>query len=293
MPPSTADASRAPVSLRRLETSEEFRASEEVQRAAWGMSSDSPVPAAIQRAIADNGGLVLGAFAGTALVGLSLGFLGREGPKLFHYSHITAVRPEWQNRHVGRSLKRFQREEVLAQGLDEIRWTFDPLQSRNAFVNVRELGGVPDRYFVRYYGPMGDAINEGLETDRLRLVWSLRDRRVTDRLEGRRPTPAEDEERGHATTPLLETAVGPTGLRRPARVRPPVETRLALEVPADLGSVRARDQGSARRWREATREAFTLACASGYRVDDFAVLAVGGERRGVYFLSRPEESGGA
>ena len=288
-----ASGGTASVEYRRLATPEEYRAAEEVQRAAWGFTTDGAVPHPIQRAFNDNGGLVLGAFAGVELVGMALGFLGREEGRLFHYSHMTGVRPAWQNHHVGFGLKRFQRSEVLRQGLDEIRWTYDPLQSKNARFNVRMLGGRPDRYHPRYYGAMGDAINEGLETDRLRLVWSLRDRRVTDRLEGRRPTPAEDEERWHASTPLLETAVGPTGLRRPARVRPPVETRLALEVPADLGSVRTRDQGSARRWREATREAFTLAFASGYRVDDFAVLAVGGERRGVYFLSRPEESGGA
>lgn len=278
------------LALRRLGTPEEFRASEDLQRSAWGMSSDSPVPAAIQRAMADNGGLVLGAFGGNELVGLSLGFLGREGAKLFHYSHITAVLPEWQNRHVGRALKLFQREEVLRQGLDEIRWTFDPLQSRNARLNVRELGGIPDRYHVRYYGSMGDAINEGLETDRLRLVWSLRDPRVVARAGGARPTAAEDEERWKGSAPLVETAVGPSGLRRPARVHPPTAPAVHLEVPYDLASVRTRDQGSTRRWRELTREAFNLAFSSGYRVVDFAVLAVGGERRSFYFLARAGEA---
>jgi chorismate synthase len=280
------------VVIRRLATPEEYRAAEDVQRLAWGLSSDGPVPAPIQRAMNDNGGLLLGAFDGAALVGMSLGFLGREGAKLYHYSHMTGVRPEYQNQKVGYRLKLAQRAEVLAQELDEIRWTFDPLQSRNAFLNVRLLGGRPDRYHVRYYGTMADALNEGLETDRLRLVWRLHDARVEARARGELPSSAEDEQRWRASTPLLETALGPTGLRRPAAVHA-VDAPLAnLEIPADLGSVRTRDPGTTRRWREATREAFTRAFDQGYRVDDFAVVSAGTERRSFYFLSRGGTSDG-
>jgi len=272
------------VRLQRLETPEQCREVEEVQRAAWGFSTDGPVPAAIQRAIADNGGLLLGAFEGARLVGFALGFLGREGTKLYHYSHMTAVRPDAQNRHVGFALKAFQRQEVLAQDLDEIRWTFDPLQSKNALLNVRRLGGGPDQYWPRYYGVMADSINEGLETDRLRLVWRLKDPRVSSRLGGQLPSVAEDESRYRTSSALLETVVGPTGLRRPVTARPPTGPSLQLEIPYDLSSVRARDPGGARRWRESTREAFTAAFYAGYRVDDFAVIPLSGERRSFYFF---------
>jgi chorismate synthase len=272
--------------LRRLETPEECRAVEEVQRVAWGFSTDGPVPSAIQRAIAHNGGLLLGAYEGANLVGFALGFLGREGSKLYHYSHMTAVRPEAQNRHVGFALKAFQRQEVLRQDLTEVRWTFDPLQSKNALLNLRRLGGVPDRYYPRYYGVMADAINEGLETDRLRLIWPLNDPRVVARLEGHLPTPAEDEHRFRSSSALVETAIGPSELRRPRSARPPAGPALHLEIPYDLGSVRTRDPGGARRWREVTREAFTVALDAGYRVDDFAVIPLAGERRSFYFLTR-------
>jgi chorismate synthase len=273
-----------PVRLARLETPEEFRAAEEVQRAAWGFSTDGPVPAAIQRAIADNGGLLLGAFDGPNLVGLSLGFLGREGEKLYHYSQLTAVRPEVQHRHVGLALKAFQRQEVLRQELSEIRWTFDPLQTRNARFNVRRLGGLPDRYLPRYYGVLGDAINEGLETDRLRLIWTLNDPRVVERLGGHLPTPDEDEHRYRSSSALVETVVGPNELRRPVGVHPPSGLSLHLEIPFDLGSVRTRDPGGVRRWREVTRAAFLAAMEAGYRVDDFAIVPIAGERRCFYFL---------
>lgn len=276
--------------IRRLSTPEEYRAVEEVQRAAWGLSTDGPVPSTIQRAIHDNGGILLGAFAGSQMVGFALGFLGREEDRLYHYSHMTGVVPAFQNRHVGRALKLRQREEALAQGLDEIRWTFDPLQSRNAFFNVRRLGGHPDRYFPRYYGTMGDALNEGLETDRLRLLWPLREARVEARLQGQFPSAADDEAWLAGASALIETAVGDQGLRRPATVHPPTNPRVHLEIPADLVAVRKRDPGSARRWREATREAFLLALDHGYRVEDFTVVALKGARRAFYLLARPEES---
>jgi chorismate synthase len=274
--------------LCRLETPEECRAVEEVQRVVWGFSTDGPVPVPIQRAIAHNGGLLLGAYEGTRLVGFALGFLGREGGTLYHYSHMTGVVPDAQNRRVGLALKAFQRNEVLRQDLTQIRWTFDPIQSRNAFFNVRRLGGVPDQYFSRYYGAMADAINEGLETDRLRLIWSLNDPRVVARLGGRLPTTSEDELRYRSSSALIETVTGPSGLRRPVAVKPPESPTLHLEIPYDLGTVRSRDPGGTRRWRDVTRAAFTAALEAGYRVDDFAVVPLAGERRSFYFLSRPE-----
>jgi chorismate synthase len=281
---SAGTAGPSGIQLRRLETPEECRAVEEVQRAAWGFSTDAPVPAAIQRAIAHNGGLLLGALQDDRLVGFSLGFLGREGSKLYHYSHMTAVRPEFQNHHVGLALKAFQRQEVLAQELTEVRWTFDPLQSKNAFFNLRRLGGVADQYYPRYYGVMGDAINEGLETDRARLVWSLNDPRVGARLGGQLPSPLEDEQRYRLSSALVETVMGPSELRRPVAVHPPSGPHLHLEIPYDLGTVRARDRGGVRRWREVTRVAFSTALHAGYRVRDFAVISLAGERRSFYFL---------
>lgn len=290
MTPSAADASPPRVRLCRLETPEECRAVEQVQRAAWGLSTDGSVPAPIQRAIAHNGGLLLGAYEGTRLVGFALGFLGREGAKLYHYSHMTGVLPDAQNRHVGLALKAFQRKEVLRQDLSEIRWTFDPIQSKNAFFNVRRLGGLPDQYYPRYYGAMADAINEGLETDRFRLIWSLNDPRVVARLGGRLPTAAEDEHRYRTSSALMETVAGPSGVRRPVAVKPAEGSTLHLEIPYDLGSVRSRDPGGIRRWRELTRAAFTAAFDAGYRVEDFAVVPLSGERRSFYFLSRPGAS---
>lgn len=276
--------------FRKLTKPEEFRHAEELQREAWGLTDEPPTSSTIQRAIQDNGGLVLGAFADIYLAGLTIGFLGWDGSQLYHYSHMTAVRPPYQNHHVGFRLKAFQREEVLKQGLAMARWTFDPLQSRNARLNVRRLGARPDQYYVHYYGTMGSELNRGMESDRVRVTWALATPEVESRLAGRLPTAEEDLARWKDSQPLVETAVGETGLRVPSAVSEPTKPRAHLEVPFDLQAIRSHESATLRSWRHAVRDAFRAAFDLGYRVDDFAVVKLEQERRSFYFLSAPPAS---
>lgn len=273
--------------FRRLSKPEEFRHAEELQREAWGLTEEPPTSSTIQRAIQDNGGLVLGAFADIYLAGLTIGFLGWDGSQLYHYSHMTAVRPAYQNHHVGFRLKAFQREEVLKQGLALARWTFDPLQSKNAQLNVRLLGARPDQYYVHYYGTMGSELNRGLESDRVRVTWALSDPAVEARLAGRLPSPEQDLARWKGSQALVETTVGETGLRLPTAVSEPSRPSAHLEIPFDLQGIRAHESSQLRTWRHAVRDAFRAAFDLGYRVDDFAVLKLELERRSFYFLTAP------
>lgn len=268
--------------FRKLEKPEEFRQLLEVHRAVWG---DDGVPTALQRALQDNGGLVLGAFADIYLAAFAISVLGWDGTTLYQYSHATAVRPEYQNHHLGFRLKAFQRDETLKLGLSEVRWTFDPLQSRNARLNVRLLGGIPDRYYIHYYGQMPDNLNRDLESDRVRLRWEISTPRVEERLAGKVPTPEEDLARWKRSTAIVETEVGEKGLRTPTAVAEPSGTPAHLEIPFDLSAVREHEASSLRSWRHAVRDGFRAAFDAGYRVDDFAVVTAGHERRSFYFLS--------
>ena len=269
--------------FRRLEKPEEFRQLSEVYRAVLG--DEGVVPTPLQRALQDNGGLVLGAFADIYLAGFAVSMLGWDGTTLYQYSHATAVRPEYQNHHLGFRLKAFQRDEVLKLGLSEIRWTFDPLLSRNAWLNVRLLGGAPDRYLIHYYGQMPDAMNRGLETDRLRLRWEIATPRVEERLAGKAPTAEETHGRWERSAPIVETEVGDKGLRRPTAVAEPSGDASHLEIPFDLAAVREHEPSALRQWRHAVRDGFRAAFDLGYRVDDFAVVTTEHERRSFYFLS--------
>jgi predicted GNAT superfamily acetyltransferase len=273
--------------LRRLDKPEEFRAAEELQRAVLGDAGGLVLPAPALRSLQDNGGLVVGAFADIYLAGCSISTIGWDGTTLYHYSHLTAVRPEYQNHHVGFRLKTFQRDEVLALGLGEIRWAFDPLVSRTAWLSIGRLGAVPDRYLPHYFGRADDGTDGGLETDRLRVRWTIGDAAVARRLEGTRRTPEELLARWRSSVPLLETEPGESGLRLPTAVADPTGPTAHLEVPFDVASVRTHEAGSVRRWRHAVRDAFRAAFDAGYVVDEFAVLAPEHERRAFYFLAAP------
>jgi predicted GNAT superfamily acetyltransferase len=272
--------------FRRLQKPEEFRAVEEVDAEAGGGSGEPAIPRTVQRAVQDNGGLVVGAFAEIYLAGFAVGFLGWDGEKLYLYSQRSAVRPEYQNHRLGFRLKSHQRDEVLRQGLEEIRWTFDPLQSRTAFLHVHRLGAVPDKYLVHYFGRLGEEGADEIETDRLRAVWKLQDPNVVARLAGTGTDAAGDAKRFAESTPLVETDLDDHGLRVPTSVQEPSLPSASLEIPFDIALVREHSPKNLRTWRHAVRDAFRAAFDLGYGVDDFAVVSPDHERRSVYFLRK-------
>lgn len=278
--------------FRKLRTPEEFRMAEEVQIKAWGMHGEHPVPASLQRAIQDNGGLILGAFHDIHLIGFTLGFVAWDGQELYLWSHMNAVLPEYQNHKVGFRLKEAQREEVLRMGLPKIRWTFDPLVAKNGYLNVRRLGAYPDRYMHHYYGTMDTEQTGGIPTDRVRVTWLLTSPHVEERLGGKVPSKDDDLARFGSSQVLVDTELGEAGLRIPREVHEPEEGRSSgvLEVPFDMSALREHQPKDLRGWRLATREAFRAAHDLGWGVDDFAVVSVEHERRAFYFLApRPAE----
>ncbi|MDN5726623.1 MAG: hypothetical protein L0G99_11945 [Propionibacteriales bacterium] len=96
------------------------------------------------------GGLCLGARDDhDRLVAFSYGWTGLDGGDPFHYSQSTVVDQSWQGRGLGRAMKYAQRDEVLARGMQQMRWSYDPMLSRNGHFNLDVLGGrshevVPD-----------------------------------------------------------------------------------------------------------------------------------------------------
>jgi predicted GNAT superfamily acetyltransferase len=272
--------------FRRLEKPEEFRQVDEVHRSVWGADSEEGIPVSMLRSFQDNGGVVLGAFADIHLAGFTAASLGWDGTSLYLNAHALAVRPEYQNHHLGFELMNALRANVLQLGLSEVRLVFDPLQSRNAWLFVRRLGGRPDRYLLHYFGQLPDQINRGLETDRLRLVWSLSTPRTEARVAGTLPSREDDQARWKAASAIVTTEPGDSGLRLPVEVAEPSGPDAHLEVPFDLDLLRQHESGALRRWRHATRDAFRAATDLGYSVDDFAVVSDQHERRSFFFLTR-------
>lgn len=270
--------------MEKIQRMEDFRACEELQRRIWGFGDIDIVPALEMRAVQDHGGLVLGAFVDRRLVGFAFSFLGRTGGRLHHHSDMTGVLRGERYRGLGFRLKTEQRRHVVAQGIDLITWTVDPLEGANAHFNFRKLGATARDYLVDYYGPMEDDLNRGLPTDRLQVEWWLEDPRVRALMEGK-----VVGEPNWSSAPLVnETGPVVGGLRAPRdHDLQRVERALQVEIPWDIHAIKATAPELALEWRLHLRRILQHYFARGYAVADF--FADRRYRRNYYIL----EEGGA
>lgn len=271
----------ANVTIREINGIDEIRAVENLQKEVWGLPDLDVVPSTQLIAARAAGGVLIGGFDGDDLVGFVYGFAGYENGRPTHHSHMLAVKPAYRNFRLGYKLKLAQRDFVLAQGITEMTWTFDPLQSLNAHFNFGRLGVISDRYLVDFYGADAASFLHQNGTDRLWVTWLLASERVVDRLGHAAVDPDHEQrktlvESGENNEPLLSTV----GMND-------AEDHLAIEIPADIRIIEHHDQELASRWRLTTRSAFTTAFAAGY----VAVEFVRGDKSGKYILIRKTAGG--
>src|SRR5678816_1777975 len=168
------------ITIRNIDDAAEMRAVEDLQKEVWGIPDLDVVPLTQLVAAKEAGGVLIGAFDGDTLVGFVYGFPSYERGQLAHHSHMLAVKPAYRNFDLGRRLKLAQREQVLAQGIKLMTWTFDPLQSLNAYFNFNKLGVVADRYLINFYGEDAQSFLHRTGTDRLWVSWFIATDRVKD-----------------------------------------------------------------------------------------------------------------
>lgn len=232
--------------IRLLDRPAEMAAAIEVLGRIW----PSPVPIAtveLLRSMAHVGGYVAGAFIDEDLVGASFGFLARHDGRPALHSHVTGIIDEVRHHGLGRRLKTHQRRWAADQGLELISWTFDPLVRRNAWFNIAVLGARATEYHIDFYGPMGDSLNAGDDSDRLLVIWPTNDDRP-DVEPDDRPDDGPDD-------------------------------RLAVATPEDIVELRHRDPAAARSWRIELRQRLTEALGDGRAITGFTA-------DGDYLISR-------
>ncbi|GIW72244.1 MAG: hypothetical protein KatS3mg102_1786 [Planctomycetota bacterium] len=246
--------------IRLLATAEELAPCTALQKLVWGYADLDVVPVNELVSVAKAGGIVLGAFAepGAAqggrpgapggLVGFCFGLLAREPAtgRLYHFSRMLAVHPAWRGAGLGTALKQAQRAAALAQGLDTMRWTFDPLRADNAAFNLARLGAVGVAYHRDLYGAATSSPLHLAGTDRLEVRWRL------------------DRERPALSSPGTGRMPGGGG----------AGTALwCVPVPAEVEALAARGREAVRAERLRLRAAIEQALARG-------LVAVGFVRRG-------------
>ncbi len=243
--------------LRELTGVSELRAAEAVQCSVWGEAVPE-VSAALFRAAQHAGALVAGVFAGETLLGFVYSFPSFVDGRVGQHSHLLAVLPEARGRGVGQALKWFQRDWCLARGVTHVTWTFDPVQAKNAKLNLEHLGAFVRHYEVNFYGTLGGSLNGALPTDRFVAEWSLESEPVQAlAAEEKRQAVEKPSQAGLVCDEDGEPEILPvTGARR-----------VWLELPPQISPVI--DFDHALRWRTALRETMLPLIRNGYYATRF------------------------
>lgn len=261
--------------IRPLASRADYDACVRLQREVWGERFADVVPATILMVSQRVGGVSAGAFdADGRLLGFVFGISGIRGGELAHWSDMLAVRPGFRGAGLGKRLKRFQRDRLLERGIRRMLWTYDPLVSRNANLNLNSLGAVPVEYVVNMYGDTRSTLHAGLDTDRFVVEWDL----AAAAPAGSGPAPER-------SAPVVD-------LEWSAAERPlPADPCVRVAAPADVDTLKAADAACARAWRRTQRRAFTWYLRKGYRVSGFDHRPAPADSH--YLVTRAPESAGA
>ena len=174
------------VAIRKCEALTEMQACFALQKEVWKFSDADLIPVRMFVLASKIGGHVIGAFVERddsrndekELIGFALAIPGMRNGHCYLHSHMLAVRLQYRNGGLGRRMKLFQRDDALARGFELMEWTFDPLEIKNAYLNIEKLGAIARRYNVNQYGITSSPLQGGLPTDRLVAEWWMKSKRV-------------------------------------------------------------------------------------------------------------------
>ncbi len=252
------------IAVRDLTRYEEFLQVRDVQQQIWGFTQGEGLYPPVLNTAVENGGTVIGAFDGLKLIGFIYGFVGLHTDRRIKLcSQTMGVLPEYRNRGVAAMLKWAQRERVLANGIDLITWTYDPLEASNARLNLRALGGVSHLYKRNIYGENFSALGKGLPSDRFLVEWWI----TTDRVQQRHDRVLVEPI--GLGSPIANTCNGTTSDRRIDAIHLEIDAPIIrVEIPNDLQAIKKANLALALDWRMKTRELFEAYFARGYEAID-------------------------
>ena len=227
------------IQIRECTTLDELAACVDLQREVFQLPEIEISPVRHFVVTKNAAGFILGAFSDEMLVGFVLSvpaFL--RGERAF-YSHMTAVKKEFQSFGIGAKLKWSQRDRSLAEGVKIVKWTFEPDKARNAFFNLEKLGASVRDYEENFYGVDYATVQGiGLESDRLFAEWHLESEKTVTLAAGQK---FEDP-------------------RTPQRT---------ISITADWGALVKDDPKAAHALQHRVRDEFKSALAAGLVADGF------------------------
>ena len=283
------------IEIRALTALSELKVAVELQTVYWGTSVESLVPAQMMFTIIQSGGHVLAAFDGERMVGVLIGLLAASDTPARDYLNVYSKRmvvlPEYRGQGIAQDLKFKQLDCAIAQGINCIIWTYDPLLAVNAHFNIRKLGTTAHEYVINYYGQ--DVDEYGLSilgaSDRLIVQWNADSPEVMDRVRQQFVPKSLTEYIGE-DTPILNLSTIADGIPHPADLNLSDNAQVMLEIPRDFRGLANAYPHLATKWRTQTRSLLTTyLCENGYAVVDFVNSEYKGLERAFYVLRKRDE----
>ena len=220
--------------IRKCRGFEEYAACVRLQSEVWGYEVSDAIPLREFVVIERIGGQIIGAFDlarstqpggdGPSMVGFVMSMPGVRDSLPYLHSHMLAVLPNYRNLGIGRKLKLAQRVDALSRGITTMEWTFDPLEIKNAYLNIVRLGAVVRSYTPNFYGVFSSRLQAGLPTDRLHAEWMMDSPRVRATLKGGTVILPEIQESISIPAAIGEWKQSPSGFPQAEAVQTDVRT---------------------------------------------------------------------
>ena len=264
--------------IRTLHTLEEFQRCVDIQKEVWGF--DDPydiVPLPLLVVSERNDGIVLGAFEGSEMIGFVYSLPGTHKGQKVQWSHMLAVVSSLRNTDIGYKLKLAQYESAREMGYDVLEWTYDPLESKNAYFNLHKLGCIAKEYEINIYGITSSPLHSGTPTDRLIAHWPI--------------PPLKKEVPAFSSIPQDDSLISKTHFENDALMIDDVRLDLTaeylfLEIPSDMQKLKTVSPEAPLQWRLQTRKAFEHYLHHGYVVYSFLNFRDESPRRSFYVFKR-------
>ena len=229
-------------------------------------------------------------YEGDRLIGFAALFADFDHNGPFWYGARMGVDDRYQDKNVGDAMVNALYECAKERNIPRIRWTYDPLQSRNGYIYLRKMGGLVKEIGFNYYSAVftNDHFNRGISTDRFIVEWMIGSERVRERMEeGRIPT--ADAAAITIENTINEIQIGADGLESHGErwLFQSIQSPLFIEIPYNQDRLLKTDRDRAQALRDKCRALFMHYLARGYVVNDLIVKqSPDGRRRAYYRLDQ-------
>ncbi|TMN22881.1 GNAT family N-acetyltransferase [Lentibacillus cibarius] len=256
------------ITIKQLTTMDELYQMQQVEQAVWDIS---PNPVHQTYTALNNGGIILGAFDGEKMIGFLYSFAGFDGIKPYLCSHMMGFVPGYRQQGLGKKMKLKQFDIARNKGYPLITWTYDPLESRNAYLNLHQLGATGAYYKPNYYGAMTDKLNKGLLTDRFQIEWDLTEKT---------PTPAVSLDTNRLLVYLSANGEPVSNLS----IFDTKQPGWFVPIPENFQAMKEENMTLAKKWRKVTGDVFQALFDAGYTAND--LLRDQTQETSYYYFSR-------